>query len=89
MDAATGQIQFTNHHLSDDIPVRQLKTRTKALNWYHWRMETLNSGKVNMRDHSIIIRNAQCTCRRCGVGTGFEFSQKRGTSVQEHQKSEL
>lgn len=40
MDAATGQIQFTNHHLSDDIPVRQLKTRTKALNWYHWRMET-------------------------------------------------
>lgn len=34
MNAATGKIELTNH-LSDGILIRQLKTKTKALNRYY------------------------------------------------------
>lgn len=57
MNAATEQIQFTNHHLSDEVSTRPFKTKTKILNKYYWGVDTMNSGRINMRKYSHIIRN--------------------------------
>lgn len=59
MDAATQRTQLTNSHLSDDTSVRQLKTKTIALNRYYWKVDNLNSGRINLQKHSHIIRNGQ------------------------------
>lgn len=35
------------------------KTKTIALNRYYWKVDTLKSGRINLRKHSHIIRNGQ------------------------------
>lgn len=57
MNAAIERIQFANDHLSDDISVRQLKTKSMPRNRYYWKVDTMRSGTVNMWAYSTITRN--------------------------------
>ncbi|KAL1968930.1 hypothetical protein VTN77DRAFT_1291 [Rasamsonia byssochlamydoides] len=58
MTSATRKITFVNHELTVDVAANQIGTKTDPLNECMWSVKTKCSGEVNLREHKVIIRNA-------------------------------
>ena len=58
MTDETKAICIQNHHLSDDVAEHQEMSKTVESNRDHWIIPTKKSGKIDLREHKYIIRNA-------------------------------
>ena len=58
MTDETKAICIQNHHLSDDVAEYQEMSKTVESNRDHWIIPTKKSGKIDLREHKYIIRNA-------------------------------
>ena len=58
MHPTTKSTRFSNRHLTDDVAIHQIPTKTSPSLECSWVIKTRNSGEINIRDHKYIVLNA-------------------------------